>query len=83
MRSGLMARAKSRILMVVGVAGALLGGCRTPLPEVDTPPPVAGDGVALVRDMMIEAAKMSKKPQRTEKAVEAVRTWRGEADAEE
>lgn len=78
-----MAHAKSRILMVAVAAGALLGGCRTPLPEMETPQPVAGDGVAFVRDVMIEAAKMSEKPSRTEKAVEAVRIWRGEADSEE
>lgn len=77
-----MARAKSRIWIVAAAGGAMLGGCRTPVPEMEAPLPVEGDGVAFVRDMMVEAAKMSKKSSRTEKAVEAVRTWRGEADAE-
>ena len=68
------------------VAGALLGGCRTPLleaPDVEAAPPAAGDQVAFVRDMMIESAEMSKGPARTEKAVEAVREWGGEDDAED
>lgn len=71
---------------VVGaVAGALLGGCRTPLPEAlaeaEATPPDAGDQVAFVRDMMIENAKLSKGPTRTEKAVEAVRKWGGKEDS--
>ncbi len=68
------------------VAGALLGGCRTPqpeAPEMEAAPPAAGDQVAFVRDMMIEKAKMSKGPARTEKAVEAVREWGGKEDSED
>ena len=66
-------------------AGALLGGCRTPLPDVPDveAAPAAGDQVAFVRDMMIESAEMSKGPARTEKAVEAVREWGGKEDSED
>ena len=72
--------------VAVVAAGALLGGCRTPLPEapdVEAAAPAAGDQVAFVRDMMIESAEMSKGPARTEKAVEAVREWGGKEDSED
>ena len=80
------ARSAGAWVVVAAVAGALLGGCRAPLPEaaaVEAVPPGPGDHVAFVRDMMIENAKLSKGPARTEKAVEAVRKWGGEEAAED
>lgn len=81
------ARSAGAWAFVAVVAGAaLLGGCRTPLPEavdVEAAPPGPGDQVAFVRDMMIENAQLSKGPARTEKAVEAVRKWGGEEAAED
>ena len=79
-----MARTRARTgIFVVAAAGALLCGCRTPLPEMEAPPPVPGDGVAVVRDAMIEAAKLADGPSRSEKAVQAVRVWRGDAEDED
>lgn len=78
------ARSKSGSWPIAAVAiGVLLGGCRAPLPEVETPAPAAGDRVAFVRDVMVEAAELADGPSRTEKAVEAVRKWRGNVDAED
>ena len=79
------ARSAGAWAFVAVVAGAaLLGGCRAPLPEaVDVEAaPGAGEQVAFVRDMMIENAKLSKGPARTEKAVEAVRKWGGAEDGD-
>ena len=75
----------SRRMLAAGVAlGAmLLGGCRSPLPELVPPEPEPGAHVDFVRNVMIEAAKASKGPSRSEKAVKAVRVWRGEDDSEE
>ena len=76
-------RAGAWVVAAVVAGAALLCGCRTPLPEVVDveAAPGPGDQVAFVRDMMIENAKLSKGPARTEKAVEAVREWGGEEDA--
>lgn len=78
-----MTRIAERVVLMSGLAaGLLLGGCRTPPvePLLEEPLPLTapGDQVRFVRDMMIEAAKLSDGPPRSEKAVRAVRDWGGE-----
>ena len=75
----------SRRMLAAGVAlgATLLGGCRSPLPELAPSEPQPGAHVDFVRNVMIEAAKVSEGPARSEKAVEAVRVWRGKEDTEE
>ena len=68
-----------RVLVVV--AALLLCGCRgSPIPPLERPPatPKPGAQVDFVRQVMIDAAESSEGPERSEKAVEAVRVWRGE-----
>lgn len=79
-----MASRKSRVLIAAaGAVGALLGGCRATLPELEAAEPAPGDGVAFVRDVMIEAAKLADGPRRSEKAVQAVSRAVGEAEDED
>ena len=69
--------------VLVAAAALLLCGCRgspIPPPELLPKTPKPGAQVDLARQVMIDAAKSSKGPERTEKAVEAVRVWRGEGE---
>lgn len=56
-------------VMAFVLFGALLGGCRSA--------PQEGDSVALARELMIESARTSTRPVRSDAAERAVRVWRG------
>ena len=67
--------------VLVAAAALLLCGCRgSPIPPPESFPatPKPGAQVDFVRQVMIDAAEDSEGPERSEKAVEAVRVWRGE-----
>ena len=69
--------------VLVAAAALLLCGCRgAPIlpPELLPKTPKPGAQVDFARQVMIDAAKSSEGPKRTEKAVEAVRVWRGEGE---
>ena len=67
-----MRRCAATILVLFGT---LLCGCRSA--------PQEGERVALVRDLMVESAKLTAGPERSEGAERAVRVWRGQSDGGE